>query len=135
MIFTKRVLIESVLKETSIEDVMGDEWQKSANETMDAEFYHNQADEFWDEVDTILNVLKSTSPEQQKQWAYDQGWDESIIKGFPQLMNMIDLEYLKSKLSDKDVYAMMKRGGIGTGVNLLRFAEKTFAALLTRYLF
>jgi hypothetical protein len=135
MIFTKRVLVESVLNEVSVEDVMGDKWLKDTSQTMDAEFYASQAAEFWNEVDTVLETLKQDSPEVQKKWAYDQGWDESIIKGFPQLMNMIDLKYLKSKLSDKQVYEMMQEGGIGSGGNLLRFAEKVVAKLLTRYLF
>lgn len=134
MIFTKQGLIESVLNEIGVEDVLNPDWQKDANETMDIEFYREEAEPFWDAMASLLRTLKQMPPEKQKKWAYDQKWDSSVVQHFPELMHMIDMKWIQSKLTDQQIYDTKKRYQIGTE-GMLRLAEIELSYLLSRYLF
>jgi hypothetical protein len=137
MILTKRRLTESVLQELGIDDVMGDDWQNDANETMDIEFYREQAEPFWEAITKFLNQLKNSSPDDQRSWAYKQGWDSSIVQGIGGALHMIDIKWLRSKYSDKNVYDTMKQFGLNSDDERTMdgLVKVELPYLMNRYLF
>lgn len=86
MIISKRILIESVIRELNVNDVLSPEWQDQANDEMDTEFYGEKAEVFWRMMHKALTVRRDV----------------------PQHIN---LGWIRRKISDMDVYKTIKQYG------------------------
>ena len=138
--FSKRTLIEAVhqvIAELGVDDVLKPEWQADANADMDIEFYGEQAKLFWEMMEVVVGELRGASPAQQKEWAFSEKFDSSIIQHIPQLLQMVDMKWVHSKLSDKMVYTDLTEYNLDpySARAMKHFAQIKLPQLLDKYLF
>ena len=130
-IFTKRTLLEAVgqvVGEAGVQDVLSNQWHKDTTREMDNEFYRENAAAFWDDMQHWIQVLQSAPENEQKEWAYDAGWDSDVVANIPHfLKHTIDFNWVRDKITDKQVYSMMKNGTAQV--------DKALKELLTKSIF
>jgi hypothetical protein len=128
IVFTKSTLIESVLREIGITDVTGDQWQQDTSREMDAEFYSEQAGEFWNDMRNWIQTLKSADEQELKQWAYEAGWDSDVVRNIKSFIDYtLDFDWVRDKITDKQVYSLMKQGNANV--------DSVLKKLFSQYLF
>lgn len=111
MVISKRVLINEVLAEASIEDILSPAWQKDANEDMDIEFYSEMTDEFWRQMQRLIGMLKTSPPRHQQEWAYENKMNPNTIKILPSIFQRMNVSWIQGVYSDKEVYSIIKQYG------------------------
>ena len=107
MIISKRILIESVLRETTIDDVLNPEWETTASSEMDNEFFADKTALFWQYVEKFLNKLKSSSPEDLQRWGYSKGLPAKSITSIVNSIGDIDMAWVRHWLNDRYIYSIM----------------------------
>lgn len=107
MIFSKHILVEAVLSETTLSDVLNPEWESKTNREMDNEFYSDKTELFWEYADRFLGKLQSSSKDRLSQWCYNQGWPVESVRGIMNSINDITMAWVHHWLSDKYIYDIM----------------------------
>jgi hypothetical protein len=115
MIFTKKVLVESVVKE-----MMGEDYQ-------DIEFYKEKAKPFWAAMSQVIQYFK-THPEDIKRWAYEYDVNKRGIVRAPQIFRDNDvLAMVRAWRTDQQIYEKIKAYGIVKENDLIEYAEMMLA--------
>jgi hypothetical protein len=105
MRFTKRILVEAVIREATIDDVING----GLSGDMDDEFYRAQAAEFWDDLQFLVDHKKMLSEIELKKWAFKLGLNADAIRNIQSVVHDYQIfQYIRDKYTDQDLYRALK---------------------------
>jgi hypothetical protein len=104
MIFTKRKLVESVLKEIYVDDVLSGKHHSDTSGEVDAMFYKDKAVPFWNAMKQLVSRLKDDQ-HYTEEWAYNVGGEKGGVGRLFRIFQSNDvMDMMHQYLTDKNVY-------------------------------
>jgi hypothetical protein len=127
MILTKRTLIESV-KGNTVDDYLQHGGLPQADaQQMDAEFYHSQTADIWEDVQNIINHYLKGDDKQRNKWAFESDLNADQMRFLEHHPDSITIELVKQRYTDKQVYDMIKAYKLNSPDEFLNLASYLLA--------
>jgi len=144
MIITKRVLMNSILKEgRTIDDYLNSGTIPLADQQeMDNEFYAEYTERVWIMVQRIINLYIRSDEFKRNSWMFQNELNRNTmhylnstyetVNGKRAHWEDINMNSVKKRFSDKVVYSLMKRHNIKSEQDILEFASWLIAESLPK---